>query len=491
VTLQQAQVGRRGVVPGPADLACIGNADALLDHGFADLREVTLDVITAGLRSADPGLAIDGAVDVDGRFLTVEGRRYDLDSVRSIVVLGAGKASLPIAAALERKLGDRISRGLVVCRAGASGRLRRIETLDADHPLPSEASLLAGRRLVELAAGCGPGDLLITAFTGGSSALASLPPDGVEFEEKRALHAVLLDCGASIEEVNTVRKHVSAIKGGRLAALAGGATILNFTISDVIGDAPDLLCDAAVQDTTEPADAVDVLHRYGLWDVVAPRVKEHLGSAAACSPSLAGADIMTCMLVTGSAVAERMAERTRAIGWMPVVLGSALAGDAVTLGGLLGVLAAGSSASGRPFAPGSVLIAAGGEATVSIRRGVGNRVGRGGPNQEVALGFVKAIAGQRARVAGTFIDSDGSDGGTDAAGGCVDPTSAACAAARHVDLHAALADHDAMSALEQMGDVVLTGPTGTNVSDLVAVAIGRPADRPLEVAAGGAVAGAT
>jgi glycerate 2-kinase len=491
VTVQQ-QVGQRGGVPARADLACISNADALLDHGLADLRAVALDVITAGLRSADPGQAVDRMVDVDGRYLTVDGRCYDLDAVRSIVVLGAGKASQPIAAALEGKLGDRISRGLVVRRAGASGTLRRIEALDADHPVPSEASLVAGRRLVELAAGCGPGDLLITAFTGGSSALACLPPEGVSFEDKRALHAALLDSGASIEEVNTVRKHVSGIKGGRLAALARGATILNFTLSDVVGDALDLLCDAAVQDTTEPADAAGVLHRYGLWDVVAPQIRAHLGSAAACSPSLAGEDIMTCMLVTGSTVVERMAERTRAIGWTPVVLGTALAGDAVTLGGVLGVLAAGSSLLGRPFVPGSVLIAAGGEATVSIRRAAGARVGRGGPNQEVALGFAKAAAGQRVRVAGAFIDSDGSDGGTDSAGGCVDNTSVARAAARHVDLDAAIACHDAMTALERTGDVVLTGATGTNISDLVAITIGRPLDRPREIAADGTtVAGVT
>jgi glycerate 2-kinase len=461
-----------GVLANRPDLTPLSNADELVDHGLGALRLVALDVIAAGLQAADPGRAVDRLVEVDGSRLRVSGRTYDLDAARSIVVLGAGKASFSIAAALERKLGDRITRGLVVRRAGATGQLRRIEVIDADHPVPAAASLAAGRRLIELAAECGPGDLLITAFTGGSSALACLPPDGVPFDAKCALHAMLLDSGAPIDEVNAVRKHVSGIKGGRLAAVARGATFINLTVSDVVGDAVDLLCDAVVQDTTAPSDAIAVLERYGLWESAGPRIRDHLNSDAARSPSLAGFDIMTNVVVSGTSVIEHMAQRARAIGWTPVVLGSALAGDAASLGGFLGVLARESSASSRPFASGSVLIAAGGEATVAIRRGVGKPVGRGGPNQEVALGFARAIAQGCVQVAGAFVDSDGSDGGTDAAGACVDSTTVASAGDRGVDVRRAMTDHDAMSALERLGDLVMTGPTGTNISDLIAIAIG-------------------
>jgi glycerate-2-kinase len=349
--------------------------------------------------------------------------------------------------------------------------LQHIDILDADHPVPSEASLEGGRRLAELASSCGPGDLLITAFTGGSSALACLPPEQIGFVAKQALHSLLLDSGASIAEINTVRKHVSQIKGGRLAVRAGGAHIVNLTLSDVVGDAVDLICDVVVQDTTDPAGAIDVLHRYGLWESVAPEIRAHLQTPEAASPSLAGLDITTCVLVTGASVVDCMADRVRALGRTPVVLGSSLAGDAAAIGGLLGSLACESSLLGRPFTGGSVLVAAGGEATVSINRRPGVAVGSGGPNQEIALAFARAVGDGRARVAGAFVDSDGSDGGTDAAGGCVDGSTKRCATDLSIDLDARIAGHDSLATLDQLGDLILTGPTGTNISDLVVVAI--------------------
>jgi glycerate 2-kinase len=243
-------------------------------------------------------------------------------------------------------------------------------------------------------------------------------------------------------------------------------------LSDVVGDAVDLICDLVVQDTTEVADAVRVLERYELWDAVGPQIRRHLSGAEAASPSLGDADITTCMLVTGSIVAARMAERVRALGCRPVVLGSTLEGDAVSLGRLLGSMAGESGVHGEPFAPGSVLVAAGGEATVAIRRAVGTTVGSGGPNQELALAFACAVGGHDVPIAGVFIDSDGSDGGTRAAGGCVDSETITCADRAGVDVPAALTSHDSTTALEGLGDLVLTGPTGTNISDLIVVAIG-------------------
>jgi glycerate 2-kinase len=451
------------------DFSPIANAAGLTGHGLAELRRVALDVTATGLRAADPGAAVNGQVAVDGHMLRVAGRSFDLDAFDSVVVLGAGKATMPVAAALEVKLGDRISRGLVVRRVGEVSGLRRVEVIDADHPIPSQASLTAGQRLLELARSCGPRDLVITAFTGGSSALACVPPDGVTLAAKQALHTLLLDSGASIAEVNAVRKHVSAVKGGRLAAQLGGATIVNLTLSDVVGDAVDLICDLVVQDTTEVSDAVAVLERYGLWDAVSPQIRRHLSSAEAASPSLSGADITTAMLVTGSMVAAQMADRVRALGRQAVVLGSTLEGDAVSLGRLLGSLARESAVNGQPFAAGSVLVAAGGEATVAIQRSGGITVGSGGPNQELALAFAGAIDGHDAPIAGVFVDSDGSDGGTRAAGGCVDSETMRCADQLGVDVPAAIARHDSTTALERIGDLVLTGPTGTNISDLIVV----------------------
>jgi glycerate 2-kinase len=448
----------------------IGDTAHLVDHGLAQIRLVALDVAATGLRAADPALAVDRLVHVDGQLLKAGGRFFDLDKIRSVVLLGAGKASLAIAAELERKLGDRITRGLIVALRGTDRSLDRIDVVVSDHPVPTWASVEAASRLLDMVRGLGPGDLLITAFTGGSSALVSMPPDGVPFAAKQWLHSELLKSGASIAEINAVRKHVSAIKGGRLAERAGGAAILNLTVSDVVGDVPDLLCDPTVQDTSTSAGAIAVLKRHGLWADVPGPVKDHLSRELSASPSLIGQDITTVVLVAGGEVAEQMARRVHALGWQPVILGSQIEGDAASLGGFLGALAAESSAHGRPFPPGVVLVAAGGEAIVTMGSSAA-AVGRGGPNQELALAFARAVAHGPSAVAGVFLDSDGFDGGTDAAGGCVDSETAGRAAASMICLDDAIAWHESRAALTDLGDLIKTGPTGTNISDLWVIAI--------------------
>ncbi len=474
MTVGEARIGQLDPAAEPGGTV-IGNYRQLLDHGLTELRRVVLDVAAAGLRAADPERAVDRLVSLDGRRLRAGGRRFDLDEVRSVVLLGAGKASLAIAAALERTLGDRIDGGLIVSRRGVSHSLRRVRVVEADHPVPTAASLGAARRLASLADGLGPGDLLITAFTGGSSALACLPPDGVPFAAKQRLHVLLLESGASVAEINTVRKHVSAIKGGRLAERAAGAAILNLTVSDVVGDPADLLCDPTVQDTSSAPAAIAVLRRYGLWSEVPAEIRDHLRGERSESPALAGRDITTVVLLAGAWVVSQMEERVRALGWRPAVLGSQIEGEAASLGGFLGTLAARSSACGEPFAPGTVLVAAGGEATVTVRRPAAAAAGHGGPNQEMALAFARAAARGRAAVAGAFLDSDGSDGGTDAAGGCVDSTTAP---RQPGGLDDAIASHDSTSVLSRAGDLIRTGPTGTNVSDLWVIAIGAAEGTP-------------
>jgi glycerate 2-kinase len=473
--------GRAAIEQFPAqptgDLLPIRNGGPLLDHGLQDLRRLALDVVAAGIRAASPAAAVDRFVHVHGGALTANGHHFDLSRLRSVLLLGAGKASVPIATAMEAKLGDRLAGGLVVCRRDAAGpageAVRRVEIVEADHPVPTLASLAAGRRLMLAAEAARPTDLVITAFTGGSSALACLPPDGVSFAAKRRLHQLLLDSGAPIAEVNAVRKHVSALKGGRLAAAMNGATLLNLTLSDVPDDSADLLCDPVVQDTSDTAAAVAVLKRYHLWQDADAEVRRHLSSALADSPVLDGrAIITTVLLMSGRDVAAAMAARVRALGWEPVVLGSTFEGEAEQTGGLLGAFARESSLYGHPFRPGSVLIGAGGESTVRLQRDGTRSAGIGGPNQELALSFARAIARGPSAVAGVFVDSDGSDGGTDAAGGCVDSSTAPTAATGGVDLDEAVLGHDSGSALRQLGDLVITGPTGTNVSDLWAIAIG-------------------
>ena len=454
---------RDPAVGGPVE---IRNAAALCDHGLAALRASALRVAAAGLGAADVGRATEATISLTDRGVRVGAREYDLEPDSRVLVLGAGKASLAIAAALERALGDRISAGAVAVPAGEETSLERIEVLGADHPLPSDRSMAAAERLVELAGDAGEGDLALACFTGGSSALASLPPPDVTRDEKRRLHELLLAAGMPIAEINTVRKHVSAFKGGRLAAALAPARIVNLSASDVAGDALDTITDPTVPDRSTVAEAVAVLRDYGLWSEVPGSVRAHLEADVAASPSLDGVEIESILLATGAGVCDAMAGEAEAIGLRPVVLSTTLQGEAREIGRVVANLASESSRNGGPFAAPALLLACGGEATVTLGSAP---PGLGGPNQEAALGAALELEG--AQVVAVFLDTDGSDGSTAAAGAVADGLTVERSRDRDVNLRRALLAHRAGEALGELGDLVVTGPTGTNVNDLVVVAI--------------------
>ncbi|MGH3075525.1 MAG: glycerate kinase type-2 family protein, partial [Gaiellales bacterium] len=445
----------------------IGNRESLLSHGAVELRAAVLDVIEAGLAASDPGDAVERLVSVDGDDVVVDGVSYGLARGR-VLVIGAGKATLSTAAALQRVLGDRIDGGLIVVPRGHAHPLGRIEVIEADHPLPTEASLAAARRLAALAGTVKRDDLVLSCFTGGSSALASLPADGVTIDEKHELHRLLVRSGAGIGEVNAVRKHVSSIKGGRLARAMGDARIVNLTVSDVAGGALDAITDPTVQDTTTVADAIEVLRLHDLWDQVAPSVRRHLESASAASPSLDGSDVRTVVLVDGETACRAMAARAEELGHRPIVLSTSLEGESREVGATLIDLGRESARNGRPFAAPCMLIGCGGETTVTIRNGA--LLGAGGPNQEAALGAALRLA-RGESVAAAFLDTDGSDGGSGAAGALVDAQSRARAVEAGIDLRDALVRHASGSALRKLGDLIVTGPTGTNVNDMFAIGV--------------------
>lgn len=451
-------------------MGAIANRDILLSHGMRELRAVALDLIEAGLEAIDPVRAVREVMTLDGVRLSVSGREYDLGTVRNVYVLGAGKASLRVAEGIESVLGDRITGGLVIVRGGQARPLKRIAVREADHPLPSERSWEAARQLIHFADSAGPADLVLACVTGGSSALACYPAEGVSLEEKRALHRLLLSCGANIEEINAVRKHVSRIKGGRLAAHIAPARIINLTVSDVAGDPPDYITDLTVQDSSTVADAIRVLHEYDLWDRVAPSIRNHLTAAErAESPVLRGLDIHTVMLVTGDTACAAMACRAEQAGFTPVILSTFLEGESREVGVVLASLLKECARKGRPFRPPCALLACGGETTVTLV-GESAGFGSGGPNQEVALGASLKLD-PTDRVAGVWLDTDGSDGGTEFAGAIADGLTRSRAIESHLDLKKALLSHQAGYALAKLEDLVVTGPTHTNVNDICAIVI--------------------
>ena len=430
-------------------------------------RDAALRIALAGLEAVDVGRATAAAVALDGEELRVDGVPYALDAGGRVLIVGAGKASLAIAQTLESILGERIDGGAIAVRSGEEEELARVEVLSADHPLPSDHSVAAGTRLLEVASDAGERDVVIACFTGGSSSLASVPPAGVGPEEKRMLHELLLSSGIGIVEINTVRKHVSAIKGGRLAAAAAPARLVNLSVSDVAGDPLDAITDPSVRDSSSAADAVATLRRHGLWDRTPDPVRTHLSSGAAESPALDGAEIQTVLLATGATACDAMALEAAGFGLAPVVISTTLEGEARELGRTLANLARSSAERGTPFTPGTVLLGCGGESTVTLARE--GSFGDGGPNQEAALAAAIELAG--APVAAVFLDTDGSDGGTAHAGAIVDGASAARAAEAGIDLRAALVEHRSSDPFTQLGDAIVTGPTGTNVNDLFAIVV--------------------
>lgn len=427
------------------------------------LRSVALELASAGMAAAHPTRAATRAVSLDGDALIVDGRMYHLKPEAQLVVLGAGKASLAIAKALEAVLGDRLDSGTVVVPAGHQEPLARIEVLVSDHPLPSDRSAAAGRRLMERAQQAQAQDVVLACFSGGSSALACLPPMGVSLTEKREMHRLLIESGMPIAEINTVRKHVSQIKGGRLAAAAVPARVINFTVSDVANDPFDVITDPTVPDTSDGDDAIAILEAYGLWPRVAESVRRHLRSPESASPQISDAEIQTVLLANGTVACDAMAAVATDRGFTPITLSTSLEGEARDLGRVLANLARESGRRGLPFRPPCALIGCGGEGTVASSTPVPS--GSGGPNQEAALGAALTFRPED-RVVALFLDTDGADGGTDLAGGLVDGFTASRARDAGIDLRAALLHHSSSEALKGVGDAVVTGPTGTNVNDL-------------------------
>jgi glycerate 2-kinase len=451
--------------PPPAPL--IANAASLADHGMVDLRACALRIAGAGLTAADPATAVRDCVALDGDDLVVAGVPYRLAPGGRLVVLGAGKATWAISAALEQVLGERLDGGLIAVE-GEPEPLSRIEVMVGEHPLPGRGSLAAGQRLLELAADLGPDDVAICCFTGGSSALSVAPPAGVTLEAKRELHRLLLSSGMPVVEVNAVRKHASLAKGGRIAARAAPARIVNLTVSDVAGDPLDAITDPTVPDGTTRADAVEILRAYDLWPRIDSGLRAHLENAAAESPAPDVSLIQSVLLASGATVCDAMTIEATAAGIGAAVISTTLEGEARWIGGFLANLARESAVRGSPFAPPVALLGCGGEGTVELDGD--SSFGLGGPNQEGALAAALQLDGQP--VAALLVDTDGGDGGTAIAGGLVDGMTAPSADADGIEIAAALRAHRSSQALAALGDAVRTGSTGTNVNDLFVVVVG-------------------
>ena len=440
------------------------NREELTAHGDSDLRHAAVDIIEHALTAADPRAAVDRLLHVDADRVTIGTLALDLGEYERVFILGAGKASRGIAEALEGKLGDRISGGVFVLKHGDSADLKHVEVIYAAHPVPDRNSYRGATRVMDLAENFTEKDLVFAGITGGSSALLALPVDGVTLEDKQRVNQLLLLSGADIFQINCVRKHLSQIKGGWLANKILPATLINLTVSDVVGDELDYITGPTVPDTSSFDDARSVMNEFDLWGTFPASASAYLrsgGDAQETPKDFGDLPLHAFVVVPGDAACVGAHERAKELGFNSVILTSMLEGEAGEAGSFFAAIAKEVVTFGRPLARPCAVVA-GGENVVTIGS---DQRGKGGPNQEFALSASLGIS-SLANAVIVSIDTDGSDGPTDTAGGMVDGTTRATALCKGLDPSLALRRHDVHRVLYGIGDSIVTGPTGTNVNDL-------------------------
>jgi len=432
-------------------------------------REVALDCLETGVEAGHPQRVVHDAVTLENETLRVADATYDLEAYDDLVVLGGGNAAAHVAAALEEILGDRIDGGVVVTDDPID--TKRVEIREGDHPVPSERGVAGARALLEAADAATDETLVVMAITGGGSALMPAPAGELTLADLQATTDALLASGAEIGEINAVRKHLSALKGGRLARRVAPATVVSLLFSDVVGNDPSVIASGpVVPDETTFDDALAVLERYDLDApaTVIDRLERGVAGEITETPDPGDAifeHVSTHVVADGMTVLEAARDVAADRGYDPLVLSSRIRGEAREAATTHVAIAEEVRATGNPVSPPAVLLS-GGETTVTIRGD-----GTGGPNQEFATSAALELAAGRAdsgrdddrnKISIAAIDTDGIDGVTDAAGALVDGTTVE-------DLDSAreaLAENDVSPFLEARHALIRTGQTGTNLNDL-------------------------
>jgi glycerate 2-kinase len=416
------------------------------------LRDHALSIFEAALAAADPGGAVTRRLE-----------RLDASRFRKIFVIGAGKAAASMAKAAEGVFGRRIAAGLVNVKDGHTAKLRRIEINECGHPVPDERGVAGARRIAEIAASAGKDDLVVCLISGGASALLPLPAEPVTLEEKQEVTRLLLASGANIHEINAVRKHISDIKGGRLARLAAPAAVEALLLSDVVGDSLDVIGSGpTAPDASTFTAATDILARYGLIDRVPETVSERLarGTLGEIPETPKPGDpifrrVKNTIVGSNRLALRAAARKARALGYRTLVLASEVEGETREIARMHAAIAREIARTGQPVAPPACVIT-GGETTVTLRGD-----GLGGRNQEFVLAAAIDVAG----VPDVLIFSagtDGTDGPTDAAGAVADGETLS----RNPDARRYLDANDSYRYFSGLDDLVFTGPTNTNVMDV-------------------------
>jgi len=436
------------------------------------MRTHAEQIFRSSVAAVDPYNAVKRFVLLDGEVLRLghegrESQEIDLGLFDRILVVGGGKATAPMAKAVEDILGPRLQGGMINVKYGFTTSLSRIEIREAGHPIPDENGVLGTRKILELLQECGEKDLVFSLISGGGSALLPQPAREITLAEKQAVTRMLIECGASIDEINALRKHISSSKGGQMARFAFPATTVNLMLSDVVGDRMDVIASGPfVPDTSTYRDVKDVLEKYNLTDIP-PAVEKYLraGLAGRLSETPKEGDpvferVHNRIVGSNMIALQAAGKKAEALGYTTVILSSMVEGETREVTRVHTAIAREILRTGHPVAPPACIIS-GGETTVTIR---GN--GLGGRNQEFCLAAALDLDGVAPRVVILSGGTDGNDGPTDAAGGIVDPLTLRRAEEAGMKAMDFLGNNDAYHFLQKTGDLLITGPTNTNVMDV-------------------------
>jgi glycerate 2-kinase len=453
------------------------NEDELLKNAASDtlrrLRREAMDILRTAVDAVDPGKAVRRSLKVESGRLVCGDVELDLGWFSRISVVGGGKAGGAMAEAVEGLLGDRISGGVVNVPRGTESiyKLEKIQLSGASHPIPDEDGLKGVEKMLSLLDGAGEDDLFIVLISGGGSALMTYPAEGLGLREIQRMTDLLLKSGATINELNAVRKHISTVKGGQMARRSHPATVLSLILSDVVGDPLDTIASGpTAPDSTTFRDAVKILKWKGLWEKTPEPIRHHLeeglkGEREETPKSGNQLFRRVHNRVVGSNLTAATAalERASALGYNSLLLTTRMEGEASQVGTAIAGVASEIEATGNPLPPPAAVVI-GGETTVTVTGG-----GLGGRNQELALGAARKIQGLNSVVAA--LATDGVDGPTEAAGAIVDGLTMHRARSLGLEPGESLADNDSYRFFKELGDCFLTGPTGTNVNDLTLILV--------------------
>jgi len=457
-------------------MATIRNRKQLVNNGMTRFdrraRSLTLQSLEYCLETINPENLMKSTVILSDSNLTVGQYSFDLKNYSNIYVIGGGKASGSMAENLEKIIGRSVTRGLVNVPRNSKHKTEIIKLHEASHPMPDEAGVEGTKQMLEIAEEAQEDDLVVCLISGGGSSLMPLPREEISIKDKSEITNLLLKSGATINEINTVRKHISNFKGGWLAKKAYPATVLNLILSDVVGDPLDSIASGpTVPDSTTFKGAINVLNKYYLWEETPRSIKHVLlnGEKGLIPETPKASDsafqkVYNVVIGNNRTAGKAVCENLKVVGLNTLLLASTLEGEAQDAGTIMASIAVEASSFGDPVPKPSGIVA-GGETTVTVEgKGVGGR------NQETALAAAMKMGGLDGAVIAS-ISTDGVDGPTDAAGAIVDGKTLARTADIKMDIERFLIENDSNTILSELGDLIYTGPTGTNVNDIIVIVV--------------------